>query len=339
MGDLFWNKIAAAVLAILLVVMGLREISSIVFHTEAPSELAYPVDMSALEVAGEAEEEAGPVDFGTLLAAASAADGERVARRCTACHTFEQGGGHGTGPAMYGVLGRQVASVSGFSYSSAMREYAEGGTEWLYQNMYEYLENPRRYVPGTSMAFAGLRSQDDRINLLAYMRQQDDNPPPLPEPLPTGRSRADRHRRARAQHGDRDSGAPGLSSQSVAVGQDERLGGPVARLARHRLEGCRGGDVENGSGPALDHAREEQAAQVDHGFDVGPHELDLSLRVAVVHRAERPHSGVVDQHVHRQPAPGDLLDELAASLRVGQIGRQGLRADTVLLLQFGGQVP
>ncbi len=184
MGDLFWNKIAAAVLAILLVVMGLREISSIVFSAEAPSELAYPVDMSALEVAGAADEETGPVDFGTLLAAASASDGERVARRCTACHTFEQGGGHGTGPAMYGVLGRQVASVSGFNYSSAMRDYAEGGTEWLYQNMYEYLENPRRYVPGTSMAFAGLRSQDDRINLLAYMREQHDNPPALPEPLP-----------------------------------------------------------------------------------------------------------------------------------------------------------
>lgn len=184
MGDLFWNKIAAVVLATLLVVMGLREVSSIVFSTEAPDEIAYPVDMSALLVAGADDEEIGPVDFGTLLATASADAGERVARRCVACHTFDQDGGHGTGPALYGVLGRDVAAVAGFSFSSAMRDYAEGGTEWLYQNMYEYLENPRRYVPGTSMAFAGLRSQDDRIDLLAYMRQQDDNPPPLPEPLP-----------------------------------------------------------------------------------------------------------------------------------------------------------
>jgi cytochrome c len=265
MGDLFWNKIAAAVLAILLVVMGLREISSIVFHTEAPSELAYPVDMSALEVAGAAEEEAGPVDFGTLLAAASAADGERVARRCTACHTFEQGGGHGTGPAMYGVLGRQVAAVSGFNYSSAMREYAEGGTQWLYQNMYEYLENPRRYVPGTSMAFAGLRSQDDRINLLAYMRQQDDNPPPLPEPLPEDETVAeelatddDESTPVAATTGD---GGTGVTEADAAAADEdaetEGLGG-VSEAVVEEAEAEEGDTAPESDEPAADEAGDEE---------------------------------------------------------------------------------
>lgn len=185
MGDLFWNKVAGAVLAILLVVMGLREIGDIVFDVRGPETLGFPVDASLLEgPAGAAPADTGPVDFGTLLATASIDAGERVARRCVACHTFEQGGASGTGPNMWGVIGRAVASVSGFNYSSAMRDYGADGTQWLYQNMYEYLESPRRYVPGTSMAFAGLRSQEDRINLIAYMHSMGSAQLPFPEPLP-----------------------------------------------------------------------------------------------------------------------------------------------------------
>ncbi|MGY6662447.1 MAG: c-type cytochrome [Glycocaulis sp.] len=185
MGDLFWNKVAGAVLAILLVVMGLREIGDIAFSTRAPETLGFPVDPALLEgPAGAQEEVSGPVDFGSLLATASVDAGERVARRCVACHTFEQGGANGTGPNMWGVLGRAVASVSSFNYSSAMRDYGADGTQWLYQNMYDYLEAPRRYVPGTSMAFAGLRSQEDRINLIAYMHSMGSSGLPFPEPLP-----------------------------------------------------------------------------------------------------------------------------------------------------------
>jgi cytochrome c len=185
MGDLFWNKVAGAVLAILLIVMGLREIGDIAFDVRGPETLGFPVDPALLEgPAGAAEEESGPVDFGALLATASVDAGERVARRCVACHTFDQGGANGTGPNMWGVLGRAVASVSGFNYSSAMREYGADGTQWLYQNMYDYLEAPRRYVPGTSMAFAGLRSQEDRINLIAYMHAMGSSGLAFPEPLP-----------------------------------------------------------------------------------------------------------------------------------------------------------
>lgn len=185
MGDLFWNKIAGAVLAVLLVVMGLRTLGEELFHAEAPEEFGYPVDLAALDMAGgEEEEEEGPVDFGLLLASADVSAGERVARRCASCHTFEQGGRNGTGPNLWGVMGADVASTEGFTYSTAMNEYAEGGTEWMYQNMYDYLENPRQYVPGTAMSFAGLRDQEDRINIIAYMRSLDSDPIPLPEPLP-----------------------------------------------------------------------------------------------------------------------------------------------------------
>src|SRR5690606_22330180 len=86
-----------------------------------------------------------------------------------------------TGPNLHDVLGREVGAVPGFAYSSAMANY-EG--VWSYENMYRYLENPRAYVPGTAMIFAGLPRQDERIAMLAYLRSLSPNPPPLPEPLP-----------------------------------------------------------------------------------------------------------------------------------------------------------
>jgi cytochrome c len=184
MGDLFFNKVAGAVLAVFLLVLGLTTLSDSLFQTEGPERPAYPVDMAVLESASDAqeEEEQGPPDFGVLLAGADIGAGERVARRCASCHTFEEGGRDGTGPHLWGVMGRDVAEVDAFNYSQAMEEYAEGGTQWGYQNMYDYLENPRGYVPGTAMSFAGLRDQEDRVNIIAYMRSLSNDPLPLPEP-------------------------------------------------------------------------------------------------------------------------------------------------------------
>jgi cytochrome c len=185
MGDLFFNKVAGVILAVALFMMALGELSNIVFGRSVSAELAYPVDLSALQTSGPAADEpSGPVDFGVLLANADLSAGERVARRCVACHTFNEGGASGTGPNLWGIMGRAVADVSGFNYSSAMNSYGSDGTRWLFENMYDYLENPRGYVPGTSMSFAGLRNQNDRINVIAYMREQDSSPLELPDPLP-----------------------------------------------------------------------------------------------------------------------------------------------------------
>lgn len=188
MGDLFWNKVAGAVLAVGLLILGLQTLGHELMASESAERetIAYPVNWElvggASMASDEPEEPAGPPDFGTLLASADISAGERVARRCTSCHSFEEGGRNGTGPALYGVMGRDVGAVDGFRYSNAMLEYAEGGTEWMYQNMYDYLENPGGYVSGTAMSFAGLRDQEDRINIIAYMRSLDSDPLPLPEP-------------------------------------------------------------------------------------------------------------------------------------------------------------
>ena len=186
MGSLFFNKLAAALLAIVLVVLGLTTLGDSLFNVEQPEEYGYPVDLAALESsAGAEEEEEGPIDFGVLLASADISAGERVARRCASCHTFDSGMADGTGPHLYGVLGRAVAAVDGFNYSGAMQEYAETVDGWGYENMFNFLENPRRYMPGTAMSFAGLRDQEDRINLIAYMHEQGSSDMPFPEPLAT----------------------------------------------------------------------------------------------------------------------------------------------------------
>ena len=186
MGSLFFNKLAAALLAIALVVLGLTTLGDSLFHVEQPEEYGYPVDLTALEGGhgGAEEEEEGPVDFGVLLASADVSAGERVARRCASCHTFDSGMADGTGPHLYGVLGRAVAAVDGFNYSGAMQEYGATASGWGYENLYNFLENPRRYIPGTAMSFAGLRDQEDRINLIAYIHEQGSSDMPFPAPLP-----------------------------------------------------------------------------------------------------------------------------------------------------------
>ena len=185
MGNLFWNKVFGAIIAVGLIIMGLQTLADVIYDVNAPEEPAYPIDMAALGTGSAAvEEEEGPVDFGLLLASADVSAGARVARRCAACHTFEEGGADGTGPHMWDVMGRTVAAVAGFGYSNAMVEYGSDGKAWGFQNMYDYLENPRSYVSGTAMSFAGLRNQDDRINIIAYMRSLSNAPIELPAPLP-----------------------------------------------------------------------------------------------------------------------------------------------------------
>lgn len=117
--------------------------------------------------------------LGAMIAAADPAAGRKVARKCSACHTFDSGGANRVGPALFGILGRGIASVEGYNYSSAFE--AKAGETWNYDNMAAFLAKPREWVPGTKMAFAGLRKEEDIAALLAYLRQQHDDPPALPE--------------------------------------------------------------------------------------------------------------------------------------------------------------
>ena len=135
--------------------------------------------------------------------------------------------------------------------------------------------------------------------------------------------------RSRAEHGHRHSGRSQLAAQSVAVGQHKRLAGPIAGLPRQRLERSRRGHVEHHAAPSLDHAGQEERAQVDHRLHVRADHGDLPGRVRRMDRADGGHPGVVDQHVDRQRAGGELGGDGAAGLLVGQVGADDLGPDAV----------
>ncbi len=104
--------------------------------------------------------------------AQDAAAGQRVFNQCRACHTIEQGGRNGIGPNLHGVVGRRAASVEGFRYSAPMRAKGEQGWTWTEENLRPYLHNPREVVPGTTMAFPGLRSDQQVNDVIAYLAQE-----------------------------------------------------------------------------------------------------------------------------------------------------------------------
>lgn len=178
------NKIFGAILFTVLVVMGIGVLSDVLFHAETPEKPGYLVAVEeegghSDGAAAAAEEEVVPL--ATLLASADAAKGEKVAKKCAACHTFDEGGADKVGPHLYGVVGRAKGSAEGFKYSSAMAERAAAGEAWGFDELNGFLTNPKGYLPGTTMGFAGLKKDGDRANIILYLRSLAANPLPLPQ--------------------------------------------------------------------------------------------------------------------------------------------------------------
>ena len=121
----------------------------------------------------------GGSGFAAQVASAEPALAKKVSRKCTACHTFEQGGKNKIGPNLYGVIGRNVAALDSFKYSNALKDRA--GETWTYENLLAFLTKPKDWAPGNKMTFAGLRKEADRAAIIAFMRTYHDDPPALPE--------------------------------------------------------------------------------------------------------------------------------------------------------------
>ena len=122
----------------------------------------------------------GTSAIAALLVNASVEDGARVFRKCAACHAVAADGRNKVGPLLYNVVGSPVASNETFRYSDALSQLGADGSVWTFDMLNEFLTKPRDFVPGTKMGFSGLRKEEDRINLLAYLRAQSDSPVPLP---------------------------------------------------------------------------------------------------------------------------------------------------------------
>ncbi len=174
-----FNKFAAAILLALLVIFGGKTMSNIVFKAHKPEKPGYEIEVADAPDHGADKAAGAPqVPFANLLAKASAEKGKGVAKKCAACHTFNKGGANKIGPNLYGTLDRKLGSAGGFAYSGALK--AKGGT-WDYEALNQFLASPKAYIKGTKMAFAGVKKDDQRADLILYMREQGDNKPPLPE--------------------------------------------------------------------------------------------------------------------------------------------------------------
>lgn len=188
MNSMTLNKIAAAVLLAGVVAMSTGLVTRLIHpaaagghsgdhHGDEKRVLAAYVQDEA-PASGGAEAPAGPEPIAGLLASADLARGEKVFKKCATCHTAEKGGPDKIGPALYGVVGNDIASLGGFAYSGALQELPGN---WTYAELNAFLFKPKAYAKGTKMTFAGLRKATDRAALIAYLRAQDDAPEALPE--------------------------------------------------------------------------------------------------------------------------------------------------------------
>jgi cytochrome c len=202
MSDLTVNKIAGAVLATGLALVGLREISAGVFAPQHVEKPGYLVEVAEEGGAGGTAAEA-PIDWGTVLPTADVAAGEATFNKCKSCHTIDQGGANGTGPNLFGVVGHKPGSHAGFAYSEAM--VALGGKigQWDDAHLSDFISAPQKYLPGTKMTFVGIKKAEERVNLIAYLRTKGASlPVPAPNPAAAAAPAADAAAAAPAAAGD-----------------------------------------------------------------------------------------------------------------------------------------
>lgn len=164
------NKIFAALLVAGIIAMLGGFVSSLAMHPHELEEAAYEIEAAEDGAAGghdAAPAETGPESIADLMASADLERGQKLSRACTACHTLDQGGADRTGPHLWGVFGRPVASIGGFAYSDAMK--AHGG-KWDVENLNHFLWNPKKTVSGTKMNYRGVKKAEDRAALVAFLK-------------------------------------------------------------------------------------------------------------------------------------------------------------------------
>jgi cytochrome c len=176
------NKIIGAVLGSLLFVMGLGFVADYLYAPDKLEQQAYvvEVEMSDDNHGGESVHVEEKVSLAMILAGGDAEKGRRSAKKCASCHTFDSGGANKVGPNLYGIVGRGKGEVDGFAYSKALA--ARTGETWTYEDLDAFIGAPKSWLPGTKMAFSGIKKPIDRGNIITYLRTLSPNAPALPEP-------------------------------------------------------------------------------------------------------------------------------------------------------------
>ena len=170
------NKIIVSIVLTLILIIGINRIADVIYSVEKPEKSAYQVASVSDTNDSTAEpssENTIAGDVMTLFASVNLSDGEKTFKKCAACHSIAKGGANKIGPALYNVLGRQAGSLSDYKYSKGMIAY---GKKWTPQEMDGFLENPKGWVKGTKMSYAGLKNPKERAALILFLNKNTDNP-------------------------------------------------------------------------------------------------------------------------------------------------------------------
>ena len=173
------NKIVAAILLVALLVIGLGKLSDAIFFVKKPEKPGYVVEIEQEAITSTTSETVAEekVNISALMALGTVAEGEKIFKKCAACHSINKGGKNNIGPALYNVVGRKIGGMDNYKYSKALAAY---GKEWNFEELNGFLIKPAKWIKGTKMAYAGLRKEKDRASVIKYLNVNSDNPLPLP---------------------------------------------------------------------------------------------------------------------------------------------------------------
>ncbi len=177
------NKLLAGFLGTCFVIFSVGIVSNSLFASPAPEKPGFAIVAAEPTEGGPAAPAAPSKPIAELLATANVEAGSAVFKKCQACHSGEKGGPNKVGPDLWDVVDRPVGEHEGFAYSAGMKDFSKGGSEkWTFDNLNHFLTSPKNFVKGTAMGFAGIKKDDERADLIAYLHTLSDNPVPLPAP-------------------------------------------------------------------------------------------------------------------------------------------------------------